>query len=207
MENEENSEEETQEEDTNQDGDKDLELDEESNEEEDGDPLNKMDRTTLLAEAKKLRAIGQRNKGKKDEHKEVKTPVDTSMFIKKSDLELANQKKAIRMATTEMETDSDVEKRVKTDLKENWNDVQKYYVSRRGKTSPEDIVDDIRDAYLIFLSRKPADKESKVNITELVQTAVMPGQVAPKEQKVLDKKPPGFKLPKQPTEWYPKKKE
>ncbi len=173
---------------------------------EDGDPLDKLLDTPeeLLAEAKKFRAIADR-KAKKPEVKEEKPEkVLTGDFLKKSDFEVANQKKAIRLATEISDADSEETKAVKADMLENWEQVRAFYVSRRGKDTPEDILDDIKDAYTVYQSRK-VKKEEKGDASELTKTKVIPGQTPPKTEKPKEKLPPNFSMPVPPSEWYPKR--
>lgn len=175
------------------------------------DPLDTLFETEpekVLAEAKKFRAIAQRHKKPKVELKvepkvekpEAKPEKDAD-YMKKSDFELANQKKAIRLATVSTEQDSEEVKALKTDILENWENVRQLYTARRGKDTPEDIFEDIKDAYLIFNARKPA-KEAKADLTLLKANAVGQGSGKTVVPKVEVKQPPNFKIPKQPTEWY-----
>jgi hypothetical protein len=189
-----------------------LELEPEAKAEgEDGDPLDKIeDAEGLRAEAKKFRAIAQR----KDKKPEVKPVVkeDKGDYLKKSDFELGNQKVAIKMATGKaelnpqkfgVETPEQLGK-IQQDILENWDEIIKNYTPRRGKDTAEDILEDIKDAYVLFSVRRP-NKEDKPDISELSKTKVIPGQVSPKGKETPVKDPPGFKLPSQPKDWYPKK--
>lgn len=164
------------------------------------DPLDNQDRDTLLAEAKKYRAIAQRHK--KPEAKpepKIEKPVETD-FLKKSDFELGNQKKAIRMATAVSEQDAEEVKTFKEDLLENWDKVRQFYTPRRGKDTPEDILEDIKDAYAVFNTRRKP-KENKPDVSDLTTTKTNPTGNAPSPKSPV-KNPPNFSLPKKPSEWY-----
>lgn len=171
-----------------------------------GDPLdNIQDPSILLAEAKKYRSIAQRNRAEKapklEAKDEVVRPEKTGDYLKKSDFELANQKKAIRTATVVSEQDTEEAKTLKTDLLENWDKVRQFYTPRRGKDTPEDIFEDIKDAYAVFNTRRPAKKEEKPDIKELSETKTNPTGNAP-TPKAPKKDPPRFTVSKQPKEWY-----
>jgi hypothetical protein len=208
MENEENQEEETLPETLPE--EKNLELEPKGKPEGDGDPLDKLlDKPEeLLAEAKKFRSIKERLEKKPEIKPIVK---DTSDYLKKSDFELANQKAAIKMATGKVDVspktfgvETEQLGKIQQDILENWDEVIKNYAPRRGKDTAEDVLEDIKDAYVLFSIRRP-NKEGKPDISELSQTKVIPGQASPKEQKPPVKEPSSFKLPVQPSEWYPKK--
>ena len=166
-----------------------------------GDPLDKLERDALLAEAKKFRAIVQRHK--KPEAKTEKPieekKVEKADFLKKSDFELANQKKAIRMATAVSEQDTEEVKSFKTDLLENWDKARQFYTPRRGKDTAEDILEDIKDAYTVFNTRRPK-AEAKPDISDLTTTKTSPTGNAPasKPQKSSLNITPA----KKPSEWY-----
>jgi hypothetical protein len=187
-----------------------LELDNPHKDNQGNDPLDTIqDVDELRAEAKKFRAISSR--AKKPEKKEekpaeqaVSKPAETpdQGFLKKSDFELANQKKAIKMSTIVSETDSEEIKAIKEDLLENWDKVRAFYTPRRGKDTPEDIAEDIKDAYAIFYARN-AKKEDKPDLTPLKAHSAMGTGTSPKG-KTPTVNPPGFRLPSQPADWYKK---
>lgn len=195
-----------------------LELDEnkedssESNKDSQGsDPLDDIeDVEEMRKEAKKLRAIA--NRKPKEEPKETpkeepkETPkVEEGDYLKKSDFQLSNQKKAIRLATISSENDSEKAQEQKTDILDNWEEVRKYYSPRRGKDTPEDILEDIKDAYSVFNSRRPKveeKEEGEVGKEEITKTETKTPTGNPPKTKEKAKDPKGFKLPKQPDEWY-----
>lgn len=171
------------------------------------DPLDKIeDIDSLRSEAKKFRAIASRKKEKKEPEKEPQKE-EKGDFLKKSDFELVNQKKAVKMATIASDTDSEEIKTKKADILENFDEIKQYYTPRRGKTTPEDVLEDIEDAYAVFNLRRPKKTENiEGDIKTLTETKVSTGTAtAPIQQKSTIKEPPGFNLPKQPQDWYPKK--
>src|SRR3990167_3851272 len=171
----------------------------------------------IRAEAKKIRAIGNRHKkstAPKPEKPKAETPSDTSGFMKKSDFELANQKKAVNLATGKAKADPEIFgvataeelKTVQADILENWEQVRANYTPRRGRTTPEDIFEDIKDAYVLFNARRPK-KTDKPDVAALAATTVTQGTGAGKIPATTPKSPPNFGLPVQPKEWYPTKKD
>ena len=170
-----------------------------------GDPLDKLERDALLAEAKKFRAIYKRHKPeKKPEAKPEEKPIEEKKvektdFLKKSDFELANQKKAIRMATAVSEQDTEEVKSFKTDLLENWDKARQFYTPRRGKDTAEDILEDIKDAYTVFNTRRPKT-EVKPDISDLTSTKTSPTGNAPASKP--QKNPLNITTAKKPNEWY-----
>ena len=166
-----------------------------------GDPLDKLERDALLAEAKKFRAIYNRHKPeKKPEEKPIEEKkVEKPDFLKKSDFELANQKKAIRMATAVSEQDTEEVKSFKTDLLENWDKARQFYTPRRGKDTAEDILEDIKDAYTVFNTRRPK-AEAKPDISDLTTTKTSPTGNAPASKP--QKNPLNITTAKKPNEWY-----
>jgi len=172
------------------------------------DPLDEVfDEDTLRAEAKKYRSIAQRKAKEKAEVKETpkeEPPKEEPKgdYLKKSDFELANQKKATKLVTTVSEGDTEEAKATKADMLANWESIKALYVPRRGKDTPEDVMEDIKDAYVLFNARRP--KEEINTVADLSSTKVIPGTVAPKGQQPAVKNPPNFKLGTQPKDWYKK---
>ena len=166
-----------------------------------GDPLDKLERDALLAQAKKFRAIYNRHKSeKKPEEKPIEEKkVEKADFLKKSDFELANQKKAIRMATAVSEQDTEEVKAFKTDLLENWDKARQFYTPRRGKDTAEDILEDIKDAYTVFNTRRPKT-EVKPDISDLTTTKTSPTGNAPDSKP--QKNPLNITTAKKQNDWY-----
>ena len=174
-----------------------LELELTPNENEPGDdPLDAIQDETVRAEAKKHRAIARRiekEAKKPDEVKgEVKTIVSSSEFLTKADFYKSNERKAIREITADAE------------IKAIWNEVIPFYTPRRGKETPEDITEDIRDAITLYKARNPEvvkdDSANQLVTTPVVKTGGgVSDKTAPKTPN-----PPNFKLPSQPNTWYKK---
>ena len=156
----------------------------------DSDPLDEIKDETVRAEAKKHRAIARRLEKKE----EVPAPVSPSPeFLTKSDFYKSNERKAIMQITADAE------------VKANWQDIVRFYTPRRGKDTPEDIVEDIKDAVTLYKARTPAHAENG-NATDLTVTPIVKaggGTVKDTDKTVA---PPNFKLPAQPSSWYPKPK-
>lgn len=205
----------------NQEENTDLELENENEEEESGlpddstqtngdkiDPLDalKDDPDQLLKEAKKYRAISQRKKDTPKEEKPEKAP--ESGYLTKADFFKSNEKKAVRLATTISPDDSDEIKAIKKDIADNKDDIFSLYVSRNGKETPEDIVEDIFDAHFLYRKKNPI-QESSDGGAELTKSPVVKGGSAPKVEKPADttSNDPRFQRFKSPEEWYPKKDE
>lgn len=155
-----------------------------------GDPLDDIQDPVARAEAKKWRAIARR----KDEPK-VEAPVVTAPtpeFLTKADFFKSNEKNAIREATADPE------------VKANWSDIVPFYTPRRGKETKEDILEDIKDAIILYKARNPEvvtdDSANQLTASPVVKSG---GGVA---DKVTPKpnNPPNFKLPTPPNQWYKK---
>ncbi len=171
----------------------------------DSDPLDSIDNVEdAVKEAKKFRSIASRKSSTKEEPKPAEIPKEGD-YIKRTDFELVNQRKAIRLATTISENDSEEVKAKKADILENWDEVRKNYSPRRGKETPEDILEDITDAFVVFNNRRPPVdevEEGDVVPEEITKTEAKAPVGNPPKPKTKTKNPPNFKLPKQPDEWY-----
>ena len=157
------------------------------------DPLDEISDEAVRAEAKKHRAIARRLEKKEETPKpEVKTEAPKPEFLTKVDFYKANEKKAIREATADAE------------VKANWNEIIPFYTPRRGKETPEDIAEDIKDAVTLFKARHAEvqrdDSKNQLTTTTVVKTG---GGVVDKA-KTSTPNPPNFKLPTQPKDWYKK---
>ena len=170
------------------------------------DPLdNIQDVEELRREAKKHRSIAQRSKKVKGEvSKEETLPIveDKSDFLTKKDYELANTKKGIRLATTVSDNDTDEVKALKEDTLANWSEIRQLYTPRRGKTTPEDILEDINDAYVLFNARRPKEEEVDDSAKTLTETKVKQATGSKPKPVTAKKEPKNFKIPAQPEEWY-----
>ena len=157
-----------------------------------GDPLDDIQDPVARAEAKKWRAIARRTES--PEEKPVVT-ASTPEFLTKADFFKSNEKNAIREATADPE------------VKANWSDIVPFYTPRRGKETKEDILEDIKDAIILYKARNPDAPVKDDSVDQLTATPVVKSgggvadKVAPKPNN-----PPNFKLPTPPSQWYEGKK-
>lgn len=184
-------------------GAEDLELDldsvvlEEGKQNEDSggkDPLDDIQDEAARAEAKKWRAIARREEKPKAEPKPEAPPETPKQeFVTKADFHKANERKAV------LEVSKDPE------IKAKWQDIIGYYTPRRGKETAEDIVEDIKDAVIIYKARNPEKVSDDSALDLSVSTVVKTSGGGVDKQIPKPKDPPNFKLPTKPTDWYPKK--
>jgi len=178
-------------------GAEDLELEPENTptgeDKEPNDPLDDIKDETARAQAKKDRAIARR-KGNKPEGVVEKPEPKSSDFLTKQDFEKANERKAILTAQADPE------------VKAIWNEIVPFYTPRRGKATPEDISEDIKDAITLYKARNPDPKEKDTSAADLTTTPVVKvGGGATDKSTTKPKDPPNFSLPRQPKDWFPKK--
>lgn len=155
------------------------------------------DRSELLGEVKKIRAISQRKERKSAQSTppETPAPAPSQEFLTKADFVKSNEKKAVRLAT---EADADI--------LENWDKVRSFYTPRRGKETPEDILEDIKDAHSLFRIRNPKVEPKDESATELsASTVATPSGIAP-APKTPTQQPPNFRPASTPKDWYKPKK-
>ena len=168
---------------------------EESSEESGSDPLDEISDEAVRAEAKKHRAIARRLEKKPEEKTPVAVATEpaSSEFLTKADFYKANERKAVREATADAE------------VKANWDGIMPYYTPRRGKETPEDIAEDIKDAITLFNARNATvardDSADDLSTTSVARTGGGVTTVkTPKTASTLD-----IKLPSQPKDWYSQK--
>lgn len=166
-----------------------------------GDPLDDIQDPGARAEAKKYRAIARRAVKKPVVAAPADAPapaVDTpkpaeSEFLTKADFYKSNERKARLLAEADPE------------VKANFDKILPYYTPRNGKETPEDILEDLKDAITVFKSRNPIvetdDSKRDLTVTAVVKTGGggPVSQTAPKTAQ-----PPNYKLPTQPSDWYKK---
>ena len=179
------------------------------------DPLDLIDDAeTLRAEAKKYRGISSRRA--KPETEVVVEPVVQPVaqvaapgeYLSRKEFERSNQKTAIKTATTILDTDDEETQAMKKDIDEHFDSIKVHYTGRRGKVSPEDILEDLFDAHAIWKRRnggKPADPQGdaarNLGTTPVVRpTGGSRTTAAPKTED-----DPRFRTAAQPKEWYGKK--
>ena len=159
-----------------------------------GDPLDDIKDPVARDEAKKYRAIARRN-AEKPEDKKAEAPKPSQDYMTKADFHKANERKAILSATADAEVKAD------------WNKIVPFYTPRRGKETPEDILEDIKDAIIIFKARNPVvEKDDSARVLTESPVAKAGSGVSEKVAPKI-KDPPNFKLPKPVESWYPKKKD
>jgi len=173
-------------------GAEDLELEGGENQPTGADPLDDIQDEAARAEAKKARAISRRLAKKEPKVEEPVTP-KADEFLTRKDFQKANEKKAISQVTTDPE------------IKAIFDKIVPFYVSRRGQDTTEDIVEDLNDAITIYKARNPVvEEDESARVLTASPVAKTSGAPAVKTEKETPT-PPNFKLPTQPTEWYPKK--
>lgn len=158
-----------------------------------GDPLDEISDEVVRAEAKKHRAIARRLEKKEETPAPVLPETPKPEFLTKADFHKANERKAVRDATSDPE------------VKANWTEIIPFYTPRRGKDTPEDIREDINDAITLYNARhKTSIKDDSADVlsTTPVVKAGGGGTEKPSEK---PKDPPNFRLPVQPKDWYGKK--
>lgn len=178
-------------------------LESEEEEVEPDDPLDLIEDEEARKKAKKERAILQRKARKSQEEDEEEEP-EPKPEPKSDDAPLSrkefykgNEKKA-KALLAESHPDVDVDK------------VVEYYSPRRGKATPEDIVEDLLDAHAIYQRNNPNeegnDVEEKRTRAEIASHRTKGGSSPDSKthdkprKKILTK---GADM----TEWYPKKEE
>lgn len=163
------------------------------------DPFDSIEDEGVRAEAKKFRAIARRKEKsvaqpKEETPKEEKPETPKSEFLTKEDFFKSNEKKAIKEATADPE------------VKANWAKIVPFFASRRGRETPEDILEDIKDAITLYKARNP-ETEQKVDPAAPLKETTAPvgagGGVKKKE--ASPQTPPGYQPPSTPKTWYPPK--
>lgn len=120
------------------------------------DPLEALSREELLDKAKGYRAAYNRVKPPKEEP-QAPAPRQETPYLTKEDFYKSNEKKALNLAG---QTDDDISE----DIKSNWSNIVPFYTPRRGRETPEDILEDMKDAHAVWSRNnkpaKPADDPS-----------------------------------------------
>ena len=158
-----------------------------------GDPLDLLsDPEAIRAEAKKFRSIAQR-KAKPVVEKKTETPsvIQTSDFVRKSDLERGATNKAKQLVGPEVAAEFD--------------ELVKIPLGGYDPLDAESIASNLRERYAILKARKPTEEKNS-GVNDLSSTKVMTGTGAGGNttQKPDKKDPPNFSLPKSPKDWYQK---
>lgn len=160
------------------------------------DPLDDIQDPAARAEAKKWRAIARRRDEDKnpDPKPEAAPSASSQEFVTKADFHKANERKAI------LEVQKDPE------IKAKFQDILGYYTPRRGKETADDIIEDIKDAVILYRARNPEQVADDSALTLSASSVIKAGGsgVSGKEPP-KPKDPPNFRLPTKPQEWYTKK--
>jgi len=107
-----------------------------------------------VAEKLKYKAIVDRNRDKDTE--ETQEP---SEFLSKKDFYKSNERKAINELTAVSESDPEDVKARKAYITENWDKISPLYTSRKGKDTPEDILEDLVDAVTLYVAKNPPKED------------------------------------------------
>ena len=161
------------------------------------------DTTDWKTEALKYKAIADRL-GRKSKEVSISVPVPAvkrDEFLTKADFYKSNERKGILMATTLQENDSADIKEMKATISDKWSDISTFYTGRSGKDTPEDIAEDIYDAYVTWRRRNPSKEpsEEKDVKTEVGIDTVITGKTPPpagsQRKSIIKKQAPM-------NEWY-----
>lgn len=157
-----------------------------------GDPFDGMTHEALLAKAKEQRAIMQRNAKPKAQPAAAPAtaPVPlASDALTKQDFYRINSTKAREMLKADPEM-SQIQEQIAS-----------LYVNRRGENTPEDIFEDLRDAFVVYQSR---NKPKEHNPAAELQTSTYVKPSSPRPQSQETRKP--ILTRSEPIEnWYKKK--
>jgi hypothetical protein len=129
-----------------------------------------------------------------------------SDFLTKADFEKSNERKAILTAQTTGLTDAKGNVLLAPEeVKANFTEIQQFYSPRHGRATAEDIVEDIKDAIILFNARN--GKAPEAVVPDLISQPVVKSGGGPSGGKTPEKPAelPGFKPAVQPTDWYKKK--
>lgn len=156
-----------------------------------GDPFDGMTHEQLLAEAKKQRAIMQRNKDKpapKADPAPTPASAPTDVFTK-TDLYRINNDKARKMLKADPEMSQFEDK------------IIEIYANRRGQDTPEDIFEDLKDALAVVKARTPAKEDNpaaELQTTSYVKPSSPRPQTTEQRKSIISKSQPI-------SDWYKKK--
>jgi hypothetical protein len=86
---------------------------------------------------------------KKQKFREPEAPAPVTLpseegFVSKKDFFKQNEKKGISKAIASH-----------PEIGENWEEIIQHYAGRRGKYTPDDVIEDIEDAFILWKARKP----------------------------------------------------
>lgn len=160
------------------------------------DPLDALtDVEAIRREAKKYRGIASR-KGRTDD---IPAPKSDTPYVTRDEFYDTNRNKAIK--SIEQYDDTDPLADMKREINENWDDIVPFYVSRNGQDTPENILEDIFDAYALYKRRnggKSTDDSARM-LQSTVVTAPTGGRTEVKKDASQD---PRFTKGTPPSKWY-----
>lgn len=161
------------------------------------DPLDTLtDVEEIRREAKKYRGIAARK-----EKKEVPAQTADTPYLTRDEFYATNRKQAITLIS--QISDNDPLAETKRDLNDNWDDIVKYYVVRNGQETPENILEDIYDAHLVWKRRQPGGADDSARILQgTVVTTPTGGRTETKTDTKSDSR---FSKGTPPAKWYAKK--
>lgn len=185
---------------TEEESDKSETSEETETEDKDSVTLTKAEHTKLIDENENNRkGIIRLNKELKDSKKPEKVE-KTDDFVKKSDFYKDNEKKAIKQATTPLDSDNDELKTIKIEIDENWDKIIPHYNKSTSKEDVDAQVEAILDAHSAWKRRNPQstdeEAEAKAEISQSAGTGGKSPKDTPSKKKSILPKDDGMK------EWY-----
>lgn len=155
------------------------------------DPLDQItDTEQLRHEAKRFRGIANRKDKAPEPEPSDDEPEPTEEFMTKRDFYRVNEKKAIQNVTTE-----------NPEIKENWEAIKGFYTSRRGKDTPEEIAEDLKDAYILWKARNPGTPADPTMDMSTISVTT-PSGTTPAPKAGNTDNDPRFNTASAPEKWY-----
>jgi len=159
-----------------------------------GDPLDAIEDVSVLrSEAKKYREILKRKSkpdAPKEEAKAEPVTVQPTDALTKTDLYRINSQKAIKLAKADPE------------LAENFEAVRALYVNRRGQEDPDAILEDLKDALIVYKARAKTNTDPAADLQTTAGVKRTSGAPAPTGERSTQ---PILRKSTSMTDWYTKK--
>jgi len=157
----------------------------ESESEEEGEEtvtLKKSELDKIKGDRDNYRRVALAKKGKKGSRT---TDKDTKgEFVSKSEFYRGNEKEAVKRATIPTDNDTPEQIALKKEIDENWESITKYFKGTSGKSTPEDIHEDILDAHAAWKRRNPPTEEDESDdVADIVAERGHGGSPPPPPQK------------------------
>ena len=122
-------------------------------------------------------------------------------FVTREELYKREERQAVKNATTALESDPDDFKSQKAEIKENWNEIMKYF--RVDNRSDADVIEEgIYDAFAVWKRRTNGVVKSDTAIAANLSTSTGKGGASPNQ---VPAHRTFFPKPQSVEEWYPKK--